>query len=1061
MKRQWMNLLVAVIGLVLFLSAARAQYTWTNNPGNPCWSNGTLALEPAVLYDATRAKYDLWYSDWYNIKRLESSDGVSWSYTGRTQNLASLFSNGIFGGAEVYKVGSTYYAYPWLQDQSGGWYIGLASSPDGNVWTKHSSGPALTKGAPGSWDAASVLGSRITMKDGLYYMFYTGNSGIGNEIGLAVSADGVHWEKSGGNPVIGQKAMGANTSTVGTVGVEFVGGVFYLVLKVTNAANEQTYNLLTSTDGVSWSFYEGNPILARGGSGAWNSMDIGGGVLRYVSGQFRLWYCGDDYSQVWRVGLATSAPGTPPETFWHPTNGPGVNQDVRSLASNSHGDLFAGTWTAGEVYKTTNNGDSWTVCGAIPNTNPVLGLAVDQHDHIFASVYLRGVARSTDDGASWQMKNSGLTNVASRDIMVDKQNRIWVATEAGLFRSTDDGENWTNVRAAYLGAVFQDSTGAILTQINDGSGNATLYRSSDGGNSWSSNFLTGFGIHGIHADGSYWGGSADFSKVEHSTDFGVTWTQSYTGVVWSGVYIKTMFTPQGDIFLSSAGNTGGVLRSTNNGTSWEVTNSGLTTTQVACLYYHPDGTLFLGTKGAGVFRNSVAPIPPQDIIVSLPNIATAAGTSVEIPIDVTSLSGQGILSYEFTLTCNSPDSILSFDASPVTAGTLSGANGWSVQVNSTAPNQVKVGAFGAAPLFGKGTLLKLKARVVAGAAAGDSTGLVLSNFLFNAGTPQPSLLNGSVTIHERVCGDADESGSVQAYDAALALREAMGPMSPPPAPLTVMGRINADVNMDGKVQAYDAALILTHVVGLPMPESTATCFGAQGIAGSPASLSLTGHLDSRQYVGGKWVVQVRLSGVPADLPVISCAFELTMPVSWGDNVNLTLPQLAQGYLATVNPLGNGQFKVGIINPNGVDVENIPLTLTSNSSSSLNAVTFSELFLNDVPNDTITLSNIFTSVDPSRPVNPQSYELVGAYPNPFNPSTRIVFQTPVGGPVRLEIYNMQGIRIKTLRDEQTASGRHEIFWDGTNSLGQNVATGEYFCLMRAGSFVKTLRLMLLK
>jgi flagellar hook assembly protein FlgD len=57
--------------------------------------------------------------------------------------------------------------------------------------------------------------------------------------------------------------------------------------------------------------------------------------------------------------------------------------------------------------------------------------------------------------------------------------------------------------------------------------------------------------------------------------------------------------------------------------------------------------------------------------------------------------------------------------------------------------------------------------------------------------------------------------------------------------------------------------------------------------------------------------------------------------------------------------------------------------------------------------------------------------------------------------------MQGIKIKTLHDEQMASGRHETFWDGTNSLAQNVSTGEYFCVMRAESFTKTIRLLLVK
>jgi hypothetical protein len=1037
---------------------ARAQFLWTNNPDNPRWTDGSLALEPAVLYDAGRAKYDLWYVDLLNIKRLVSDDGVTWSSTGNTQSVTNLFSTTLCSGAEVFKVGSTYYMYVGCQEQNAGsWYLGLASSTDGGVWTKHASSPALSKGSPGSWDDTYVIGSHIAVKNGIYYMFYAGNGGAGNEVGLATSQDGVHWEKSGGNPVIRNDAMGVNTSTIGPVGVEVVDGEFYMVLKVNNSTGEPTYNLLTSTNGVSWSFYDRNPILTRGGSGTWNCVDLGGGSLRYILGQFRLWYCADDYSQVWRIGLATSVPGNPPEAFWHQTGGPLATQDVRSFTSNSQGSLFAGTWTHGEVYKTTNNGDAWTLCGALPVPDPVLGLATDSHDHLFAGVWTQGVARSTDNGMTWQMKNNGLTSLTPRAVLMDKQNNMWVATEAGAFYSTNDGDTWILRKAGTFGALFLDSTGAILT------GDYQYYfRSTDNGATWSSTPVNTCFLAGIHADGSYYGYTSS-AQLFRSTNYCASWTDLHTGVSWSGAGAAAAMAclSNGNVLFAESGDAAGVLRSTNNGESWEVTNSGLTTLHTTCLYANPNGYVFLGTGSAGVFRSSTSSTPPQNITVSLPHAPTAAGSAMEIPVNVTSLSGQRILSFEFTLTCNTPDSILSFDPAPITAGTLSGASGWSVQINTTTPNQVTVGAYGATPLSGEGVLLKLKVHTATDASAGDSTGLVFTHLLFNTGSIQTSLVNGSVTVHERVCGDADENGTVQAYDAALTLREALGPMTPPPAPLTTMGRINADINKDGKVQAFDAALILRHVVGLSMPESTVTCFNVEGVAGSPAELALTGQLNSKQYAGGQWTVQVHVKGVPAGMQVIAYSFELEAPVYPTDEVSLTLPQLAQGYLATVNSLGNGRFNVGIINPNGVDVENIPLTLKATYSSSLNTITFRDLLLNDVPNNTITLANIISSVEPARNAQPQSYDLVGAYPNPFNPSTRIALQLPSSARVHLEVYTAQGSLVKVLLDDQMGSGRHEVVWDGTNRLGQTVASGEYFCTMHTGSFVKTIRLLLVK
>jgi len=180
--------------------------------------------------------------------------------------------------------------------------------------------------------------------------------------------------------------------------------------------------------------------------------------------------------------------------------------------------------------------------------------------------------------------------------------------------------------------------------------------------------------------------------------------------------------------------------------------------------------------------------------------------------------------------------------------------------------------------------------------------------------------------------------------------------------------------------------------------------------------------------------------------------------------SLALPQLTEGYLATVNQLGNGHFKVGIINPyGGVDVRAIPLTLRAKYASSLNEVTFSQIFLNDVPSAGVSLKNVTTDIEPpaAKSAQPVSYDLIGAYPNPFNPTTRIVFQTAASAQVHLDLYNAGGTRIKALLLEHMGPGRHEVSWDGTNDLGQAVATGQYFCVMRAGSFVKTIHLLLLK
>ncbi|MCP4548901.1 MAG: T9SS type A sorting domain-containing protein [bacterium] len=87
--------------------------------------------------------------------------------------------------------------------------------------------------------------------------------------------------------------------------------------------------------------------------------------------------------------------------------------------------------------------------------------------------------------------------------------------------------------------------------------------------------------------------------------------------------------------------------------------------------------------------------------------------------------------------------------------------------------------------------------------------------------------------------------------------------------------------------------------------------------------------------------------------------------------------------------------------------------------------------------------------------------VGAWPNPFNPSTSIRFETAHSGPVRLAIYSVQGRHVRTLIDESLTAGPHEVTWDGRDSAGQSLASGVYLSRMSQPRGSATQRLVLLK
>ncbi|MCK5407381.1 MAG: T9SS type A sorting domain-containing protein, partial [Candidatus Krumholzibacteria bacterium] len=86
-----------------------------------------------------------------------------------------------------------------------------------------------------------------------------------------------------------------------------------------------------------------------------------------------------------------------------------------------------------------------------------------------------------------------------------------------------------------------------------------------------------------------------------------------------------------------------------------------------------------------------------------------------------------------------------------------------------------------------------------------------------------------------------------------------------------------------------------------------------------------------------------------------------------------------------------------------------------------------------------------------------------YPNPFNPVTTIHYGLKEPVQVTLEIFNVAGQRVRTLVDEQQAprAGGFTVRWDGMNDRGDSVASGVYFYRLRAGTFMQTRKMALLR
>jgi len=88
--------------------------------------------------------------------------------------------------------------------------------------------------------------------------------------------------------------------------------------------------------------------------------------------------------------------------------------------------------------------------------------------------------------------------------------------------------------------------------------------------------------------------------------------------------------------------------------------------------------------------------------------------------------------------------------------------------------------------------------------------------------------------------------------------------------------------------------------------------------------------------------------------------------------------------------------------------------------------------------------------------PTEFALMQNYPNPFNPSTRIVFQIPKSENVLLKIYDMLGNEVVSLLDEEKEPGKYEIEFNASH-----LSSGIYFYTLRAGTYINTKKMILIK
>ena len=205
-----------------------------------------------------------------------------------------------------------------------------------------------------------------------------------------------------------------------------------------------------------------------------------------------------------------------------------------------------------------------------------------------------------------------------------------------------------------------------------------------------------------------------------------------------------------------------------------------------------------------------------------------------------------------------------------------------------------------------------------------------------------------------------------------------------------------------------------------------------------ASVDISGwHLSDDRFLSGKWAFP---EGTVLDPGEFMFVDEVTLGFGFSSTGNEEIVLTERDSTVGMDFYDNGPQTPDVTEGRYPDGASFWYTLASESPGAANALPV----------------GIADGQLPAEPLR-----LRGSHPNPFNPTTRIVFSLGREGNVVADIHSADGRRVRQLYRGGLQAGEHEIVWDGRGDTGEVLPSGVYLLNLRSGSYTDRGKLLLLK